>query len=292
MIRKYLLPLLSVAGVLFAIFVVVKGNKPTPASEPAAMPPQSHYAAQVAGTGLVEASTQNIAVAANVPGVVTALYVKVADVVKAGTPLFKLDDRSLAATLASQQATLRQATQKLSRLESAPRPEEIPPTEALMREADANWSDARKQLESVESLGDSRAISREELTHRRFAVAAAESKLRNAEANLALLKAGTWKPDLEVARADVAYAQAQVQSTQTAIDLLTVKAPSDGEVLQVNARVGEYAQAGPMSVPLIVFGNVDTLHVRVDVDENEAWRLRPAPGPKPAFAAIRRCERH
>jgi multidrug resistance efflux pump len=102
-----------------------------------------------------------------------------------------------------------------------------------------------------------------------------ESKLHNAQANLALLKAGTWKPELEMSRADVAYAQAQVQVTQTAIDLLTVKAPVEGQVLQVNVRVGEYAQAGPLASPLMLFGDVDTLRVRVDVDENEASRVRP-----------------
>jgi hypothetical protein len=46
-----------------------------------------------------------------------------------------------------------------------------------------------------------------------------------------------------------------------------------GQVLQMNARVGEYAEAGPLATPLLLFGNVDTLRIRVDVDENEAWRI-------------------
>src|SRR5258707_446167 len=103
MIRKYLLPLLSAGGVMFALFVVVKGNKPVPVAQPVAQPPESSFRQKVAGTGLVEASTQNIAVAANVPGVVSAVFVKVGDRAKAGAPLFKLDDRTLQATLAAQQ---------------------------------------------------------------------------------------------------------------------------------------------------------------------------------------------
>jgi multidrug resistance efflux pump len=55
---------------------------------------------------------------------------------------------------------------------------------------------------------------------------------------------------------------------------LTVKAPVDGQVLQMNARVGEFAQAGPLATPLVLFGDVDTLRVRVDIDENEAWRVK------------------
>jgi hypothetical protein len=33
--------------------------------------------------------------------------------------------------------------------------------------------------------------------------------------------------------------------------------------------------AGPTSTPMLVMGNLDQLHVRVDIDENDAWRFRP-----------------
>ena len=49
----------------------------------------------------------------------------------------------------------------------------------------------------------------------------------------------------------------------------------DGEVLQVKVRPGEYAQAGPLATPLMLLGDVSKVHVRVDIDENDAWRFRP-----------------
>ena len=45
-------------------------------------------------------------------------------------------------------------------------------------------------------------------------------------------------------------------------------------MLQVNIRPGEFAQAGVSGTPLLILGNVDPLHVRVDIDENDAWRFR------------------
>ena len=30
-----------------------------------------------------------------------------------------------------------------------------------------------------------------------------------------------------------------------------------------------------LATPLLLLGNVEPLHVRVDVDENDAWRVRP-----------------
>ena len=90
-----------------------------------------------------------------------------------------------------------------------------------------------------------------------------------------MLKAGTWKPDIEVAEAEVTAAQAQVQATQTQIDRLTVTAPVDGTLLQVKVRPGEYAFAGVLATPLMLLGDVSRVHVRVDIDENDAWRIRP-----------------
>ena len=54
-----------------------------------------------------------------------------------------------------------------------------------------------------------------------------------------------------------------------------VKAPIDGAILKVNVRLGEYAQAGVLSDPLMTMGSVDPLHIRVDIDETETWRIRP-----------------
>jgi multidrug efflux pump subunit AcrA (membrane-fusion protein) len=101
---------------------------------------------------------------------------------------------------------------------------------------------------------------------------------------LALLKAGAWKPDVDIARAEVASAEAQIKATETNIERLTVRAPMDGQVLQVKVRVGEFAQTGVLQTPLILLGKVDRLHVRVDIDENDAWRVR---GEAPAAAFVR-----
>jgi len=69
--------------------------------------------------------------------------------------------------------------------------------------------------------------------------------------------------------------QAQALENQTATDLerLTVRAPMDGEVLQLKIHLGEFAPTGVLVQPLIFFGNVRPLNVRTDVDENEAWRV-------------------
>src|SRR5262252_10875501 len=54
-----------------------------------------------------------------------------------------------------------------------------------------------------------------------------------------------------------------------------MRAPIDGEILQLNVRVGEYAPVGQVPKPLLVMGDVGQLHVRADIDEHDAWRVQP-----------------
>src|SRR5512146_2229445 len=104
MIRKYLLPIIAIFGLLFAIYVVALGARPVPSASAVAQPGIAPFASYVAGAGIIEASTENIAIGTISPGVVTQVFIKPGDAVKAGDPLFKVDDRNLVAELAVRQA--------------------------------------------------------------------------------------------------------------------------------------------------------------------------------------------
>ena len=58
----------------------------------------------------------------------------------------------------------------------------------------------------------------------------------------------------------------------------------DGVILKVNVRLGEYAQAGVLANPLMTMGSVNPLHVRVDIDEADSWRVH---ADSPAVARLR-----
>jgi multidrug resistance efflux pump len=153
-----------------------------------------------------------------------------------------------------------------------------------VKEAEANLEDLRMQLRNAERVTVGSAISLEELNRRRYAVQAGEARLAQAKHNLELLEAGAWKPDLALARAEIARAEADVSAAAVEIDRLTIRAPLEGNILQVNIRPGEFAQGGVLVQPLILMGDLDRLHVRVDIDENDAWRFHPTSS---AFAFVR-----
>ncbi|MCY2959336.1 MAG: efflux RND transporter periplasmic adaptor subunit [Planctomycetota bacterium] len=274
MILKYVLPLLAILGFAFAVHTVAQGSKPVVPAKPVAEPARSPFASVIAGAGIVEARTQNIAVGTPVPGVVVAVEVAVGDTVAAGAPLFRLDDRERAAQHLVKLAQLAQAQSELARLEALPRAEDVPVAEARLTASDALLADATKQLDLAESLTDKRAIATQEWDRRRFAVLTARARAAESTSELAKLKAGAWAPELAAARAKVAAAQAEVDAARTELDRLVVRAPVGATVLQVNVRKGEFATAGALATPLMLLGDISVLHVRVDVDENDVWRLK------------------
>lgn len=275
MLRSFVLPLLAVAGFSFAVYTVMSSARPVPVAQAAAEPARAPFARTIAGAGIVEARSQNIAIGTSIGGVVTEVLVAVGARVKAGDALFRIDDREALAELEVRRSAHASARAELERLESQPRPENLPPAQAHLDAAEADLADARSQLELAESLSDKRAMATEEWTRRRFAAQSALARASQARAEYALLKAGAWKADIEVARAAVAGAQARVAAQETELARLWVRAPAPLTVLQVNVRAGEYAASGAIGVPLMVAGDIDMLHVRVDIDENDAWRFKP-----------------
>ena len=271
---KYGLPLIAALILAFSIVAIVKSQPVHATVAPPSQPPTPAVQGSVGAVGLVEASSENIAVSVPVQGMVTQVYVKAGDRVAKGARLFSIDDRDLQAELGLRRSSLAMAQAKLDKLLRLPRPEEIPPAEAKVKEAEEQYQDAGVQLKLIESVRDKRAIRDEDLQRRRIAARAAAARLDQAKADLALLKAGAWQPDIEIARAEVDEAQRQVERVQADLDRTVVTAPIAGEILQCKVRVGEYAQAGQLAQPLILMGATNQLNVRADVDEQDSWRVK------------------
>ncbi|MGZ6298738.1 MAG: efflux RND transporter periplasmic adaptor subunit [Parachlamydiaceae bacterium] len=115
---------------------------------------------------------------------------------------------------------------------------------ANLQTAEIQSQDAHSQFRFAQNVRDQRAISQEELSRRKYAY--------------------------EFALKKVDEVRALLEQAITNKDRLTVRAPIDGEILEVNIRPGEFAVAGAGNLPLIRMGNTSILHVRVEFDEENA----------------------
>jgi RND family efflux transporter MFP subunit len=137
----------------------------------------------------------------------------------------------------------------LFRIDSSDLQAQVLPALAKIKEVEANLAKVKHRLRVGEGLSPGVSISVEEMDNRRFDVAINEAVL--------------------------ASAKAQVEQIKTEIGRRTVRAPLQGRILQMKTRLGEYAQSGSLSTPLMLLGDDTQLHVRVDIDENDAWRFQP-----------------
>lgn len=225
MFRKYFIPLIALAGVGFAVYTVVWGDKPPRSVPLVTAAPQSPFPSFVAGSGIVEASTENISIGTHLAGIVAKIYVHIGSAVKTGDPLFMIDDR---------------ATQA-----------EIDTRRAAVKVAETQLAAAKYDLALIAPLVAKGVATDDDLIKQRFATQKAEAQL--------------------------ALANSELKSGETELNRLTVRAPVDGEILQLKVHAGEFAPVAVTAAgepPLILLGSVTPLHVRVDVDENDAWRVR------------------
>ncbi len=238
---RQILPVIALVGIILAALYIFSDLPNRETTEPENEPPKASgelaNTARVAGVGIVEPASEIIDIGSALSGLVTDLRVAPGDRVEKGQPLFLVDDRAVRARLSEANAAIREARAAIGEAETARRT-------------------ARQQLALYRELSDPAAVSRSEVIRVEGEAAAAASRL-------------------ELARARLNAAQAQTASAQTELGRLTVRAPIAGEILAVNIRPGEFiaTQGGGNALPFIQMGETNPLHIRVDIDENEAVRV-------------------
>lgn len=248
----------------------------------------------IGAAGLIESNGQEIEIGSHVSGIVSRVLVKPGDKVKTGDPLFVLDERAAQGALELRRAEFQAASRRRDQTiaNAATLKAQLNASRAAAAAARAEMEEWADQLRSAEELlaRGGNAISQREVTRRRNAQRSAQGRLEEAQARTTQIEAELKliePPDgasLAVNAAAVEQARRAVERAEIDLDLLTVRAPIDGTVLQVNVRAGEFAFAGTVTTPLIFLGNLDPLHVRVDIDEADVPRFQASAA---AYASLR-----
>jgi HlyD family secretion protein len=344
LLGRLILPAIALGAIVFAVSTISPKDNPTSTlpAQPATAP--NTGGSIVAALGVVEPSSETIAVATELSGVVREVFVKPGDLVGVGAPLFRLDGRALSASLEAQIASADQ-----ERANSAASNSRIPSLQANAATAQAGiaqagaalqtargqvqqaegrvsnnraasevarlaYADAQARYALFQNISDPRAISTDERDRARFAMERAKAaydqalaSVQEAQGGVAVAQGGVadaqsritsatsaaqsarasiveGQESAKAAQAGSAQAGAQARVVATDLQRLVVRAPIAGQVLRLNVRLGEFASAGPLADPLVAMGAVDPLHVRVQIDEEDAARITAG---APAEATLR-----
>jgi HlyD family secretion protein len=244
-----------------------EGQTVVPAPKAAANP-----AWVASAPGRVEPMGGEIRISGQAPGRITDVLVAVNDKVMAGDLLLKLaDDELMARVLAARaEAAVRQRERDN---------ENVGKGAQERRTAENNFVNAERQLSLARGELDRLLKARHnggglvtDIDKARGAVRTATDRVGQTRAALhkALASDTSTPTRLE---ASLAAARAELSLAEAALERTRIRAPSDGNVLQINARIGEIVAPSPENV-LVVIGDVSSLRVRAEFEERDIGKVR------------------
>lgn len=224
-------------------------------------------------TGRVEPKDGEVRISSEAPGRIVDVVASTNDQVQAGDPLVLLDSADLLPKLS--------AAQSEAEVRILERDEEPATGLALERRKaeDALNTSERARFSAQQAFDDAFRVAKEGGGDAN-AAKSARDKLAQAQKtvndNRAALDAVLAKPDLpKPTRLESALwvARTDVAQVENAIDKTRVRAPANGSILNVWAKVGEMA-APSADAALLLFGDISSLRVRAEVEERDVTKIR------------------
>ena len=253
---------------------------------PAFNPAVNPFAKGLYAEGIVESyqnNGENINIYPEVPGTIVDIPIHEGQVVHKDSILLRMDDTVQRATSEQQKSQAEAALATLQELRAEPRAETFEVSKAQLTYAKAQLKAAQDELQKQEASYEinPKSVSRYTLDDARNAAKVAAANLGVAAKQYELIRAGAWSYDIQNQQKTYqAYEKAYLASSAL-LAKYTIKAPSDGVILAIQAAVGSYtAPQGTYDTytqgtdPVIVMGAAqDFISVRCYIDEILIHRL-------------------
>ncbi len=270
--KSALLAALSLATAVNLLLVPATFAQETPRAAKAEPPPDDKRWQAVA-PGRIEPNSGEIKIAAPVMGIVGEVLVKANDKVFAGEPLIRLVDGEAQARMATAEAQIA-LRRRVRADENAPR------AAATRRRAEDAVFDGEKAVIDARAAVDRAAIERRagrgsdaDVESARTTLTRAQDRLKQLKAELRRVENDNATPFPSSAEGQLNIARTELLATEAGLEKMTIRAPIDGTILQLNARPGELASPSG-SQPLIVLGDISGLRVRAELDERDFGEIK------------------
>jgi HlyD family secretion protein len=194
------------------------------------------------------------------------------DAVRAGDLIALLDAGPYQDQVNLAKAQLAQSTANLTKAINGSRPQEIDQARAQVAQAQANVENADLTFQRETELRRTNAISKQELDNATATRDANRAQLRSAQANLALLEAGSRQEDIDAARAQVEHDKANLETAELNLSDCQLLAPADGVIITRALEPGAIVAAGTSVYSLSLYSPV---WIRTYVDEMDLGRIYP-----------------
>lgn len=203
------------------------------------------------------------------PGLVKRVLVHNGDAVREGQPLAELSQTGLAEDLSAAEAREAQARADLQGYTSGGRTSDVAELNASLARFQASRDQAQRNVQSLERLQKQQAATAYEVQQAQQALNDIDVQIRGLQQRRGAL----------VGRNDVAAAQARLREAEASVALAKqrlaqndITSPITGVVYDLPAREGAYLNAGDAVASV---GKLNPVRVRVYVDEPEIGHIAP-----------------
>jgi multidrug resistance efflux pump len=250
-------------------------------STPAAGLPSARTAA-VASSGdvVLEAKgyiipSQQILVSPLVNGRILNLSIEEGRRVEKGEVLAEIETTEYAADLARAQALLAVAKARLDELQAGNRPEEIAAAKAELNEAEANRAQLYSDWKRKTQLRETRVLTDTEYEQAEALFKAMDRRVERLRNNYKLMVEGPRVERIDVAKAEVDQAEAEVKRSKWRLDNCVIRAPVSGTILKKNAEQGNIVNpiAFQGSFSLCEMADLSDLEVELSIQERDISRV-------------------
>jgi HlyD family secretion protein len=267
---------------LIAIPVVVAGGlwfgrSPSSASAEA---PASARPSTLVAPGRIEPARDTVKLSFETTGRIAEILVDEGDMVAAGQPLARLDDRLARARVAAAEASLAQAKARYMFARRGPRKEDVAAARAEADAAAAAAAHRGAEMTRSEKLGKVGAVADSVVDADGAAAKVADAQASAARARLDSIARGTRVELIEEAAAAIALAQAELDTAKVALDQTVLLAPTAGTILRRTAEVGALVTLVPPQV-VVTLADVRDLEIRAEIDEADIAAIAVG---QPAYA--------
>lgn len=225
-----------------------------------------------AAPGWIEPVSEEIRLAAPLPGRLENVAVEEGDRVTSGQVVAVLENAEYRAELERAEATLLKRQAELERLVNGAREQERAEAAAVVREAAAAVRTAEIVLERRRAMLAEATVGTESVDEAEREFLMARARHEAAIERRDLVNAPPRAEDVAVAEAEVAIAQAIRDQAAAVLEQTYVRSPLDGVVLRKHMQSGETVLT-TVHMPIVSVGDVSRLTVRADVDERDIARI-------------------
>lgn len=237
-------------------------------STPAAEPPKGEIALESKGY-IVPA--HQILVSPKVNGMIMSLDIEEGKRVAKGDVLAVLESTDYEADVARAKATVRMQQEKLRELENGNRPEEIKQAEAELGEAEVTLVQLTAEFKRSTDLRKNNATTAQQYELAESQYKGMQQKVQRLTQALALMRLGERAERIEVAKAELAQAQADLVKSEWRLGNCTIRAPISGTILKKNAEEGNIVNpiAFNGSFSLCEMADLSDLEVDLNIQERD-----------------------